>query len=161
MNVDLGGESENTGQSERHEELPLSLDWRAQLLDCAILGAAVAAGARLPVHPAARMALLVELRRCGLTGESPCIDVLARLDTWLRKIAAPRAGRRMVARHMNVFVGTPWAGTICRVAEAVALASRRGGDPSRETAELIALRGLRTSLGLCAPHECAPGGKTL
>jgi hypothetical protein len=134
--------------------LPRSEAWRTQLLDATILAAVVVARGAMPVHPAARMVLLVETRRCGLVGSPPALDVRSRFDTWLRLTADPRSARRLLARHMDPFVGTPWATLIVRIADAIARTSIRDEDQPLEAATLVALRGLRTSLGVCWTSLC-------
>jgi hypothetical protein len=99
------------------------------------------------------MVLLTETRLCGLAGSPFGIDVIARFESWLRLTADPRAARRLLAQHMNRFVGTPWAPIILRVAEVVAA----GADPhrvNRPDASLAALKNLRISLGICRATEC-------
>jgi hypothetical protein len=141
------------------EELPLSASWRGQLLDAVILAGAWVAGGRGQVHPAARMCLLREIRLCGLSEpaevgalrDGPPVDIMAEFDTYLRKLADPWRARRLIARQMDSFVGTPWAMIVLRIAEAVARESTRRSVPEQGEGPL---RALRLSLGLCSPNDC-------
>jgi hypothetical protein len=137
--------------------LPLSAVWRAQLLDASILAAAVVARARPSVPASLRMVVLNETRRSGLADSPPVMDIAARFDRWSRLTVDPRNARRLLARHMDAFVGTPWAPIILRVAEAVAHATIANDTAALQAASLVALRGVRTSLGICWPMQCGPG----
>jgi hypothetical protein len=131
-------------------DLPLAASLRAQLLEAAILAGAWVASSRLHGHPAARMCLMTELRRCGLVATPPTVDVRARFDLWLRQLADPRRARRLISRQMDAFVGTPWAATVMRIADAVA---RSSGDPL-DARSGAAINALRLGLGLCWPTDC-------
>jgi hypothetical protein len=141
------------------EDLPLSAPWRAQLLHAVILAGAWVAVNGGKVRPAARMCLLREVRRrFDKPGDAlpplPPVDILQVFDSQLRQLVSPWQVRRLMARQMNPFVGTPWAITILRVAEAVAVASCGSEAPCDGAG--IKLRSLRISLGLCWPTECGP-----
>jgi hypothetical protein len=129
------------------------------MLDAVILAGACVAGSRMQVHPAARMCLLREARLCGLSQpgadcETAPVDILALFDNYLRFASDSARVRRLLAKKMDPFVGTPWAATVMRIAETIALAPNPLAPPSDRAA--TTLRALRLSLGLCYPNDCGP-----